>query len=45
MTVKDKNGKILTSENPSLIQIWQSAGYEEVTEKKSRKTAKETSEE
>jgi hypothetical protein len=41
MTVKDKNGKLLSSENPTVIGIWKSAGYDEVTEKKQRKNNKD----
>lgn len=37
MTVKDNAGRILTSENPVICGMWKKAGYEEVTEKKTRK--------
>jgi hypothetical protein len=39
MTVKDKNGRVLSSENPTIIGIWTAAGYEEVKAKRVRKTA------
>lgn len=37
MTVKDKQGRILTSENPVICGMWKKAGYKEVTKKKSAK--------
>jgi putative component of membrane protein insertase Oxa1/YidC/SpoIIIJ protein YidD len=43
MNVKDKKGRILASENLVLCGMWKSAGYEEVTEKKSS-TKKKNSE-
>lgn len=30
MTVKDKAGRILTSENPVLCEMWKRAGYKEL---------------
>ena len=41
MTVRDNNGRILTSENPVILRMWKDAGYKE---EKKRASKKETSE-
>lgn len=41
MTVRDNNGRLLTSENPVILRMWKDAGYKE---EKKRASKKETSE-